>query len=66
MINAPENRVIIDSINQEFGMNRAKAFAKVYESEEALKEVEPVFRIKRYRGGESENMGEVSGEGQQA
>ncbi len=42
-----ESLVVVDRIDQPFGKKAASAFVKVYESEKALKLVEPAYKMER-------------------
>ncbi len=46
--NVPENLVIVDKIEQKFGTRVSEAFIKIYESEHALKQIEPEYKLKRH------------------
>ena len=44
-----ESLVIVDSIRQEYGKKCSSAYVKVYESEKALKAIEPEHKVERAR-----------------
>ena len=49
-----EKLLIIDHIKQKYGKEEATGFAKIYKSEDALRDVEPKYKIERnIVGGES-------------
>ncbi len=56
--NVPEKLVIVDSIKQEYGKGVSRAFIKIYESESALKQIEPEYMIKRHEEKEEKKEGE--------
>ena len=45
--NADPSRVIVDNVKQESGKKESSGYAKVYDSEESMKEIEPEYKIKR-------------------
>ncbi len=48
-----ESLVVVDRIDQPFGKKAGSAFVKVYESEKALKLVEPAYKTERDQKSES-------------
>ena len=48
-----EKLVVVDNINQIYGQKAASAYVKVYESEKALKQIEPKYRMERDEKSES-------------
>ena len=43
-----ENLVIVHTIKPMFGIGKSKAFIKIYQSEEKLKEIEPEYMLKKH------------------
>lgn len=52
MLAVNDKLLIVDYIKQRYGKEEATGFAKIYKSEEALKDIEPKYKIERNIGGE--------------
>lgn len=58
------NLLVIDKMRTEFGKRETVGYAKVYENEERLKEIEREYIIRRNFGSQGIGMGEGEGQGE--
>ena len=58
------NLLVIDKMQTEFGKRETVGYAKVYENEERLKEIEREYIIRRNFGSQGIGMGEGEGQGE--
>jgi len=58
------NLLVIDKMQTEFGKRETVGYAKVYENEERLKEIEQEYIIRRNFGSQGIDTGEGEGQGE--